>query len=136
MIVSYYPKKGNHLLIITAAHKDTDVCIKDVKKKIDFCNSQCCWLDIVKVMLKDYNFEPINNSWTFVTFTFTLGLAVDNAKTIMKYISSQNKNQSRHKFLKNLSFQLCLPHIKKSKEISSLQKTQKTKSILLWIMWK
>lgn len=59
MIVSYYPKKGNHLLIITAAHKDTDVCIKDVKKKIDFCNSQRCWLDVVKVMLKDYNFEPI-----------------------------------------------------------------------------
>lgn len=60
-----------------------------------------------------------------VVFPVILDLALLNAQTILKYNSSQHKNQPRQEFIRNFSFQLFLPHIKKHKQISSPQKNAK-----------
>lgn len=56
-----------------------------------------------------------------VVFTFILDLALLNAQTILKY----NSSQPRQEFIRNFCFQLFLPHIKKHKQISSQQKNAK-----------
>ena len=60
-----------------------------------------------------------------MVFNFILYLVAANVQTILKYNSAQHKNQPRYEFIRNLCFQLYLPHIKKRKQISSLQKKAK-----------
>ena len=129
MIVSYCSKKGKNGLIITTDHEEPYIWTKAIKEKkhmvIKLYISQYYGVDVINKVLKDYSAQPISNSQAVVVFNFILYLVAANVQTILKYNSAQHKNQPRYEFIRNLCFQLYLPHIKKRKQISSLQKKAK-----------
>ena len=92
---------------------------------IDLYNNQTCEADVVNEMLKDDNSPLISNGWTVIVFTLFLDLVVTYAQTILKYNffgikPSQNRNSSDI-----CVFNLCLPYIKKRRQIPSLQENTK-----------
>ena len=127
-LVSYVPKPGKNLLLISTGHEDPDICPEPHQNNkptlVDFYNSQRCGVDVnrEREMLKDYSSQPVRNSWTIVVFTFILGLSVINAQTVLKYNLEPHRGMSRQQFTKNLGYQLCMAHIKKRLQSRSLQK--------------
>ena len=56
MVVSYCPKKGNNILLLTTPHEDLDICPEARKDEkpfvINFYNAQRCGVNIINEMIK------------------------------------------------------------------------------------
>ena len=110
--VSYHPKKGKNVLLISTQHDSPEVDESAPQKPdviLDY-NSFRCGVDIVNKMVKEYKSSPKNDRWWVVVFSFILDLAVVNESTILDY-NLGNKAPSRREFLRKLCLKLCLPWI-------------------------
>ena len=98
-MISYCPKPNKNVLLVSTAHRETDLC-ESLRKKlvvIDFYISQRCGVDIVNQMHRDYTCQLICDSWALVVSTIMLDLAAVNARTILKY-NKGNYDDTRRVF--------------------------------------
>lgn len=122
MAVSYVPKPGRNVIILSTAHNEQEV-MDDSKKKpicIDFYNSQRCGLDIVNEMLKDYCSQPTCNNWPLVVSSFIIDLSALNGATIFSY-NCPEKYDTRRNYVNNLALQLVTAHLVRRLAIPGLQ---------------
>ena len=77
------------------------ICVNNPTKNllfIYFYNSHRCGVSFNQV-LRDYSCQTICDSWLILAFTFVLDLAVENARTVIKY-DIQECGDWRDTFLK------------------------------------
>ena len=113
MCLSYKPKKGKNVLLITTEHDQPtiDAGYKTKPEAVLFYNQQRCGVDVVNHMLRDISCQSKSDTWQFAAFTFLLDLSCINAQTILKYNLKNNKI-CRREFMKTLIFQLVTPWLK------------------------
>ncbi|XP_054713571.1 piggyBac transposable element-derived protein 4-like [Uloborus diversus] len=121
-IVSYVPKKGKCVLLLSTMHNDDTIDEDSAEKKkpeiITFYNMTKCAVDVVDQMAASYTTARITNRWPMVVFFCILNVAAINARIIL--LSKKDppvEYKNRRHFLKKLA--LCLVEEKKANRVVS-----------------
>lgn len=117
-IVSYIPKKGKNVVLLSSMHYDDviDVATGDQAKPeiITFYNGTKSGVDLVDEMSATYNCARNTRRWPMVIFYTMLNIAALNAQIV--YIGNQNEIKNRRSFLKKLIMELVIEQITRRKE--------------------
>jgi hypothetical protein len=117
-MVSYVPKKGKAVILISTMHHDVCVDETTAKKKpemINFYNATKGGVDCFDQMVRYYSCKRQNRRWPMILFMNMIDAAAVNA-----YVIHTARNggpcpavtHQRRLFLKDLSKKLILPHMK------------------------
>lgn len=124
-LVSYIPKKGKNVLLLSSMHYDAAIDPEtDVKRKpeiVTFYNETKSGVDVVDKMCATYSVSRNTNRWPMVVFYTMLNLAGINAHIIYKGNQNHGLEKRRH-FISALALELTKDHIHRRSEIASLPK--------------
>ncbi|GBP72049.1 PiggyBac transposable element-derived protein 4 [Eumeta japonica] len=119
-LVSYVPKKGKNVLLVSSMHDDAQI-IEDTGKPeiiMDY-NRTKGGVDSVDKMCETYNVARGTNRWPMVIFYSLMNVAGIN--TFIIYLQNNpNKKISRRVFLEALAYDLINPQLRRRALISSL----------------
>lgn len=115
-LVSYVPKKGKNVLLISSMHYDDQVDEETGKAQaiMDY-NSTKSGVDVVDKLCATYNVARNVRRWPMVIFFALLNVAGINSEIISIANNSNTKESAtsrRRFFLKDLSNELCLDQLK------------------------
>lgn len=113
-IVSYVPKQGKAVILLSTMHHDNKVD-EDIKNKPDiilFYNSTKAGVDALDEKCATYSTSRRTRRWPMVLFHACLNIANVNSR-VLYMLANQNKKISRYSFIKTLSRQLCEPYLRK-----------------------
>lgn len=112
-IVSYIPKKGKNVILVSSMHFDDaiDESTGDNKKPdmITFYNQTKSGVDLVDKMCASFNVQRNTRRWPLVTFFSMLNISGINAQVL--YAGNGNDVKKRRVFLKQLSRELVAEHL-------------------------
>lgn len=110
-LVSYCPKKGKIVLLLSSMHHDDTVDDTDKKlpEIISFYNFTKCGVDVVDELSASYNVSRSSRRWPLTVFFSLLNTAGINSQIIHRENNNGIKMQRRH-FLKELGIQLVEEH--------------------------
>lgn len=115
-LVSYVPKKGKNVLLISSMHNDDEVDGNSGKPQmiLDY-NATKSGVDVVDMMCSTYNVARNIRRWPMVIFFALLNVAGINSEVI--HISNSTdpnpKSSKRRIYLKNLTTELCMEQIQR-----------------------
>lgn len=120
-LVSYVPKKGRTVVLLSSKHTSTSTLIDDRDKKpeiIEFYNQTKSGVDVVDKLCATYNVARSTRRWPMVIFYHLLNVAAINARII--FLGNKNEYISRREYLKKLSLSLVSEQLKRRSLIESL----------------
>lgn len=130
-LISYVPKKGKTVLMLSTLHNDDAIDGATGEKKkpeiISFYNMTKGAVDTVDEMAASYTVARITRRWPMVIFFSALNVAAINARVIL--LSTANpptRYKSRRLFLKDLALQLITKRIEQRSAISTLPRSLRT----------
>ncbi|GBP79127.1 PiggyBac transposable element-derived protein 4 [Eumeta japonica] len=119
-LVSYVPKKGKNVLLVSSMHDDAQINEDTGKPEIimDYIRTKG-GVDSVDKMCETYNVARGTNRWPMVIFYSLMNVAGIN--TFIIYLQNNpNKKISRRVFLEALAYDLINPQLRRRALISSL----------------
>lgn len=122
-LVSYVPKKGKNVLLVSSMHDDAQINEDTGKPEIimDY-NRTKGGVDTVDKMCETYNVARGTNRWPMVIFYSLMNVAGIN--TFIIYLQNNpNKKISRRVFLEALAYDLINPQLRRRALISSLPRS-------------
>nr|XP_022910826.1 piggyBac transposable element-derived protein 4-like [Onthophagus taurus] len=110
-LVSYCPKKGKVVLLLSSLHHDdaVDQTDKKLPEVISFYNFTKCGVDVVDEMSASYNVSRNSRRWPLTLFYSLLNTTGINSQIIYRENNNGIKMARRH-FLKKLGIQLVEAH--------------------------
>lgn len=137
-IVSYVPKRGKIVLLISTMHHDAmiDESTGDNRKPViitDY-NRYKCGVDVVDELCGTYSVSRITKRWPLVIFYGLMNIAGINAYVITtsNIEHEHGAKLDRRDYLKQLGFELCMPQIRNRQAILNLpQEIKATIKIVL-----
>lgn len=119
-MVSYIPKKGKCVLVVSSLHNDNaiDPETADMKKPemITFYNKTKGGVDTTDKLCASYNVARNIRRWPMVVFFAILNMCGINSQVI--FFGNDQKLIRRKVFLKQLSNELVLPQLKRRSQLS------------------
>lgn len=130
ILVSYVPKKGKNVLLLSTMHDDdaidSDTAEKYKPEIISFYNLTKGAVDVVDEMKSLYSVSRISCRWPLTIFFSLLNIGAVNCYIIYK---ANNENAAiisqRRNFLKELALQLIRPHVVNRANIPNLSLSQR-----------
>ncbi|XP_026476242.1 piggyBac transposable element-derived protein 4 [Ctenocephalides felis] len=120
-LVSYVPKKGKTVILVSTLHEDKSVNIETGYKTkpniITFYNETKGGVDTVDKMCESFNVARNVRRWPMVIFFAMLNMSGINAQII--YHGNGKKDLRRRYFLRQLSHELVLGQLTRRSEITS-----------------
>lgn len=108
MVLSYIPKKGKNVILLSSLHDDDGIDPESGEAKkssvITFYNSTKAGVDAVDQMSETYNVARNTKRWTMAVFFSMLNVAGINSRIL--YIGNGNTVLSRRQFLRTLANEL------------------------------
>nr|CAI5820341.1 unnamed protein product [Callosobruchus analis] len=103
-LVSYVPRKGKNVLLISSTHKSDEVDERSQKPEINlFYNTMKCGVDIVDKMASSYNVARNTKRWPLVIFYGLLNVASINAFVLLRHNRPTSDTiKARRLFIKSL----------------------------------
>nr|CAI5855201.1 unnamed protein product [Callosobruchus analis] len=103
-LVSYVPRKGKNVLLISSMHKSDEVDERSQKPEINlFYNTMKCGVDIVDKMASSYNVARNTKRWPLVIFYGLLNVASINAFVLLRHNRPTSDTiKARRLFIKSL----------------------------------
>nr|XP_026499645.1 uncharacterized protein LOC113403342 [Vanessa tameamea] len=128
-LVSYIPKKGKNVLLLSSMHDDENIDEETGKPDIimDY-NATKGGVDTVDKMCETYNVARGTNRWPMGIFYSFMNVAGINS-FVLYLINNANKKISRRTFLETLSYGSLNPHLRRRALTLSLPKTLKFRLI-------
>ncbi|KFM74523.1 PiggyBac transposable element-derived protein 4, partial [Stegodyphus mimosarum] len=130
-LISYVPKKGKTVLMLSTLHNDDAIDDTTGEKKkpemICFYNMTKGAVDTVDEMAASYSVARITRRWPMVIFFSALNIAAINARIIL--LSTANpptRYRSRRLFLKDLALELIKNRIEQRSDINTLARNLRT----------
>lgn len=115
-LVSFVPKTGKNVLLISTLHNDNEVDTATGKPRIilDY-NATKSGVDVVDKLCATYNVARNVRRWPMVIFFALLNIAGINGQIIYTFnrIDNSKGTDERRKFLKNLIRELCLEQLQR-----------------------
>ncbi|XP_069692711.1 piggyBac transposable element-derived protein 4-like [Periplaneta americana] len=128
-LVSYVPKKGKTVLLLSTMHYDAAIDSETgVKKKPEintFYNSTKSGVDVVDALCATYNVGRVSNRWPLTIFYALLNVAGINSLVI--YQSNKSERVIRREFLKRLSEEMVLDHMKRRLTMENLPRSLRSR---------
>ena len=137
MLVSYIPKRGKNVLVVSTMHKEDYVTPTATRKPdvILFYNETKGGVDTVDQMIDTYRTKAASRRWPMVVFYTIVDVAALNAMVILKHTNNvyflQPKRKHRRQFLLDLGMALVTPQVEtRAANLDGLQ-TRITKAMSL-----
>lgn len=132
-LLSYAPKKGKVVLLVSTMHHDAmidpDTGDKLKPTMITDYNMHKCGVDVVDEMCGTYSVSRVSKRWPLTIFFGLMNVGAINAYVIynanMKRL--QKETVERRQFLKDIALGLVLPQIQNRSSITTLPKLIRTK---------
>ena len=126
-MVSYCPKKGKAVILLSSMHSDKSVDGGEKKKPqiILYYNQTKGGVDTVDQMVRNYSCKRMTRRWPTVLWHNMLDIAALNALTIFKALQPNYMSGVTHVrrlFIKDLTKQLVMPFMIRRQATPSLQK--------------
>lgn len=120
-LVSYVPKKGKTVVLLSSMHISSNEVADDEQKKpeiISFYNSTKSGVDVVDKLCASYNVARSTRRWPMVIFYHVLNVAAINSRVI--FLGNQNIFSSRREYLKRLGLELLKEQLQRRSQIVRL----------------
>lgn len=112
-LVSYIPRKGKNVLLVSTMHDDDSLDkITGKPEIIMMYNDTKCGVDIVDQLCANYNCARNTRRWPMVIFYRFLNIAATNAFAVF-HSKNPYSNMRRRFFLEKLSIDLISEHLKR-----------------------
>jgi len=122
LLLSYVPKKGKNVMMLSTMHTQGDIDPNSGDKKlpevISFYNMSKGGVDVVDELKGEYSVSRNSHRWPLTVFFSLLNIAGINSQIIYK--SNTDIVIPRRKFLKQLGIDLCKPHMVRRQSIPTL----------------
>ncbi|KAL4143281.1 hypothetical protein QTP88_005632 [Uroleucon formosanum] len=122
LLLSYVPKKGKNVMMLSTMHTQGDIDPNSGDKKlpevISFYNMSKGGVDVVDELKGEYSVSRNSHRWPLTVFFSLLNIAGINSQIIYK--SNTDIVIPRRKFLKQLGLDLCKPHMVRRQSIPTL----------------
>lgn len=119
-LVSYVPKKGKCVIVVSSLHNDNAIDPETAEKKkpeiITFYNKTKGGVDTTDKLCASYNVARNVRRWPMVVFFAILNMCGINSQVI--YFGNDQKVIRRKLFLKQLSHELVLPQLKRRSQLT------------------
>ncbi|KAJ4936484.1 hypothetical protein JOQ06_003008 [Pogonophryne albipinna] len=134
-MVSYVPKKGKAVVLLSTMHDDTAVDDQSVKRKpevIQYYNHTKSGVDTMDQMVRTYTCKRRTRRWPMVLWHNVLDVATLNAFT--SYTAQHpgymgGVTNARRLFIKELGKELVMPHMRRRMEGTSHLQTHITEAM-------
>lgn len=124
-LVSYIPKKGKNVLLLSTMHHDSRIDLTTGEKLkpeiVTFYNETKSGVDAVDKLCATYSVSRNTNRWPMAVFYTLLNIAGINAYVVYKDNQNEEIKHRRH-FIKYLALELTREHIQNRSQINSLPK--------------
>lgn len=127
-LVSYVPKKGKTVVLMSSLHTSSTEVADNVEKKpeiISFYNDTKSGVDVVDKLCATYSVSRSTRRWPMVIFYHLLNVAGVNAKVI--YLGNGQEYVSRRDYLKTLALSLVEDQLKRRSQMQTLPNDLKIK---------
>lgn len=122
-LVSFIPKKGKNVLMISTMHDDDTIDVNTGKPEmIMMYNDTKGGVDVVDKLCAGYDCARATRRWPMVIFYRLLNVAGTNAFVVFNS-NNPDANMLRRHFLENLSFALIEDHVKRRLTIQQTPRT-------------
>ncbi|XP_018324187.1 piggyBac transposable element-derived protein 4-like [Agrilus planipennis] len=125
-LVSYCPKKGKSVILLSSMHFDDtiDVSTGDHKKPeiVTFYNMTKVGVDLVDQLCQKYDVSRNTRRWPLVMFYNLLNISAINAFVIYKANTRESRQIQRRIFLQNISWELIKPQIERRTAVLTIPK--------------
>jgi len=122
LLLSYVPKKGKNVMMLSTMHTQGDIDPNSGDKKlpevISFYNMSKGGVDVVDELKGEYSVSRNSHRWPLTVFFSLLNIGGINSQIIYK--SNTDIVIPRRKFLKQLGKDLCKPHMVRRQSIPTL----------------
>jgi len=130
-LCSYVPKRGKAVIMLSSMHYDNTVCDETRKKPeiIKYYNSTKGGVDRMDQMIGRYTTQRQTNRWP-LAFFFNIIDVASLATYIIYYENNKmipKKTSQRRIFLRQLSEELCMPHIQERSQNCQIMRHFSTK---------
>ncbi|XP_045481006.1 piggyBac transposable element-derived protein 4-like [Harmonia axyridis] len=120
-LVSYIPRKGKNVILASSLHIDDNIdpSSGNMKKPemITFYNSTKCGVDTLDQMCANYNVHRNIKRWPMEIFFAMLNVGGINSQVI--HLCNQLEPLRRRRFLKQLSHELVIEHMRRRSQMTS-----------------
>lgn len=120
-LVSYVPKKGKSVLLLSSMHISSEEVTSEPEKKpeiILFYNETKSGVDVVDKLCATYNVSRSTRRWPMVIFYHLMNVAGVNSRII--FLANKNEFTTRRDFLKKLALSLVDEQLRIRAQITSL----------------
>lgn len=126
-LVSYVPKKGKTVVLLSSMHVSSNEVADDTKKKpeiIQFYNATKSGVDVLDKLCATYNVSRSTKRWPMVIFFHLLNVGGVNSRVI--FLGNKNEFCSRRDYLQKLGLTLLQDQLKRRAQLANLPREIKT----------